>query len=348
MDIRRRPFGITRDGDAASKYILINDNGMEVELSDFGALILAIKLPVAGEIRDVCLGYDTLDEYYNNGAGFGGFVGRNGNRIANAKVVLDGVCYELEPNNNGNNLHSGTKRSYYEFYEAACGTEAEAVWVEFSRLSPHLEQGFPGDLQQKIRYTLTNRNELKISYHMVSDKTTVINPTNHCYFNLQGHGSGTILDHTMEIHADAFLPTDDGLIPTGEVRKVEGTPFDFRTPHTVGERIDTAYEPLIQAGGYDHNFCFANDGKRKKVAKIASPDGKVTMTVFTDLCGMQVYTGNFLGGDKGKDGAVYNRRNGICFETQGYPNACNTPAFPSTVYGPGQAFSSKTVYKFTF
>ncbi len=346
MDIRKKPFGITREGKEASKYILTNDNGMEVELSDFGALILAIKLPVDGEMRDVCLGYDTLDEYYNNGAGFGGFVGRNGNRIANAEVTLDGVRHALEKNNGINNLHSGENRSYYQFYHTDIGMEEGRVWVEFSRVSPHMEQGFPGDLQQEIRYTLTNRNELKISYHMVSDKTTVINPTNHCYFNLQGHGSGTILDHTMEIYAEAFLPTDDGLIPTGEVRSVEGTPFDFRTLHTVGERIDDDYEPLNQAGGYDHNYCFVPDGKQKKVAKLQSPDGAVSMTVYTDLCGMQVYAGNFLGGDKGKDGAVYNRRNGICFETQGWPNACNTPSFPNTVYTAGEVFESSTSYVF--
>ncbi len=348
MGIEKKVWGLTGSGEQASKYILVNDNGMEVTLSDFSGSVLDVRLPVNGQMRSVVLGYDRLEEYYQQGPEFAGFVGRNGNRIAHGRVTLDGLCWELEKNNNGHNLHSGSKRSYYEFYQADLEMEEGCMWVEFSRISPHMEQGFPGNLQQKIRYTLTNGNELKISYRMVSDKTTVINPTNHTYFNLMGHDSGTILEHTMEIYADAFLPTDDGLIPTGEVRSVEGTPFDFRAPHTVGERIDADYEPLTQAGGYDHNYCFADDGMQKKVAEITSPDGAVTMTVYTDLCGMQVYAGNFLDGVKGKDGAVYHRRNGICFETQGWPNACNTPGFPRTVYAAGEVFESETVYKFGF
>ncbi len=348
MKLTKEPFGITRAGDKASKYILTNKNGMEVELSDFGALILAIRIPVKGEMRDVVLGFDTLDEYYNNGAGFGAYVGRNGNRIGGAKVTLGGIQYELEKNNNGNNLHSGEDRSYYKFYQSVvCGDE-DGMCVEFSRVSPHMEQGFPGNLQQSIRYVLTDRNELIIKYRMVSDRETVINPTNHCYFNLQGQGSGDVLSHTMTLYADFFLPTDDELIPTGEVRSVAGTPFDFRTPHTVGERIDDDYEPLNQGGGYDHNFCFPNDSKQKLVAELESPDKAVTMTVSTDLPGMQVYSGNFLGGDKGKGGAIYKRRNGICFETQGWPNACNTATFPSTIYPANKEFISQTTYGFQF
>ncbi len=346
MKLTKEPFGITRDGNEACKYTLTNQNGMEVELSDFGALILAIRIPVNGEMRDVCLGYDTLDEYYNNGAGFGAYVGRNGNRIAGAQVTIDGIRYELEKNNNGNNLHSGEDRSYYKFYQSVvCGDE-DGVCVEFSRVSPHMEQGFPGNLQQSIRYVLTDSNELIIKYRMVSDRETVINPTNHCYFNLQG--SGDVLSHTMTLYADFFLPTDDELIPTGEVRSVAGTPFDFRTPHTIGERIDDDYEPLNQGGGYDHNYCFPNDGKQKLVAELQSPDKAVTMTVTTDLCGMQVYAGNFLNSVQGKDRAIYNRRNGICFETQGWPNACNNPTFPSTIYPAHKEFKSQTTYAYRF
>ncbi len=348
MQIQKCEWGVTREGNQASKYILTNENGMEVELSDFGALILAIRIPVNGKMRDVVLGYDTLDEYYNNGAGFGAYVGRNGNRIAGARVTIDGVRYELEKNNNGNNLHSGEDRSYYKFYQSSVCGDKDGICIEFSRLSPHLEQGFPGNLQQSIRYILTDNNELVIKYRMVSDRATVINPTNHCYFNLQGQGSGDVLSHCMTLHADFFLPTDDELIPTGEVRSVAGTPFDFRMPHTVGERIDEDYEPLKQAGGYDHNFCFPNDGKQKLVAELQSPDKAVTMTVTTDLCGMQVYSGNFLGGDKGKGGAIYKRRNGICFETQYYPNACNMATFPSTIYPANKEFKSQTAYGFQF
>ncbi len=348
MKLTKHAWGLTHEGRQAYRYVLENDHGMTVELSDFGALILAIRLPVGGGERDVVLGYDTMEEYYSNGAGFGAYIGRNGNRIGGAKVTLEGVCYELERNNNGNNLHSGSDRSCYKLYSAESGEDAEGVYLSLSRVSPHMEQGFPGNLEQTIRYTLTPDNTLKIHYRMVSDRETVINPTNHCYFNLAGHSGGSITEHTLTLLSEAFLPTDNELIPTGEVRSVEGTPFDFRTPCKVGARIDDDYEPLNQAGGYDHNYCFPNDGAYRKVAAITCPEGALTMEVYSDLCGMQVYTGNFLGGDKGKDGAVYHRRNGICFETQGYPNACNTPSFPATVYPAGKVFDSTTAYRFVW
>lgn len=348
MNLEIKSWGKTHGGEAASKYVLTNERGMEVTLSDFGGSIIDIRLPVNGQMRSVVLGYETMEEYYLPGPEFAGYVGRNGNRIANGEVTLDGVKYTLEKNNNGHNLHSGSKRSYYAFYQASVGAESDSAWVEFSRVSPHMEQGFPGNLTQKIRYTLTEQNEVMIDYDMVSDKTTVINPTNHTYFNLMGHDSGSVLEHKLTVYADMFLPTDETLIPTGEERSVEGTPFDFREPHTIGERIDRDYEPLIFAGGYDHNFCFSNDGTLKKVAELQCPDGAVSMTVFTDLCGMQLYTGNFLDGVKGKQGAVYCRRNALCLETQLYPNACNTPSFASSVKAAGEAFKSRTVYRFAF
>ncbi len=346
MQLKKEYWDLTRERDKASRYILTNENGMEVVLSDFGALILSINLPVNGENRDVVLGFDTLGEYYNNGAGFGAYVGRNANRIGGAKVTIEGVEYQLEENNNSNNLHSGQDRSYYKFYEAQIGIEKSCAWVEFSRISPHMEQGFPGNLKQKIRYTLTEDNELILTYNMVSDQATVINPTNHCYFNLAGQGSGDVLGHTMTIYADSFLPTDNQLIPTGKLCPVAGTPFDFRRAKKIGLHIDEDYEPLNQAGGYDHNFCLNYDGGLKKVAELDSPNGDLTMITFTDLCGMQVYTGNFLGGDHGKGGTTYNRRNGICFETQFYPNACNDPNFLTSIRAANDPFISRTVYKF--
>ncbi len=348
MQLKKEYWDLTRNQDKASRYILTNGNGMEVVLSDFGALILSISLPVNGKMRDVVLGFDTLNEYYSNGAGFGAYVGRNANRIGGAKVTIEGVEYKLEQNNNGNNLHSGEDRSYYKFYKAQTGIEKSCAWVEFSRVSPHMEQGFPGNLKQRIRYTLTEDNELMISYHMVSDQATVINPTNHCYFNLAGQGSGDILEHTMTVYADSFLPTDDKLIPTGKLCKVENTPFDFRNPKKIGLEIDADYKPLNQAGGYDHNFCLDYDGTLKKAAVLESPNGDLTMTTFTDLPGMQVYCGNFLGGDHGKGGTIYNRRNGICFETQFYPNACNEPNFLSSIRPANVPFISHTVYKFSW
>ena len=341
-------FGQTRNGEQASKFILTNKQGMEIELSDFGALILAIRVADKnGEKVDVQLGYDTLEEDYDNDCGFGAYIGRNGNRIQGAEVTLDGVTYQLENNDNGNNLHSGFNRSHTQFYKATTGESAEGSFVELERTSPHMEQKFPGNLQQKIRYTLTEQNEIVIDYEMVSDMTTVVNPTNHSYFNLSGHNSGDVLSHEMEVYADGFLPTDEELIPTGEVASVEGTPMDFRKAKTIGQDIDAVeFLPIKLGGGYDHNYCFANDGKLKKVAKLYSPVTGIFMEVFSDLCGMQVYSGNFLDGTKGKNGAVYEKRAGICFETQFYPNACKEPKFPSSVLKAGQVFKSRTIYQF--
>lgn len=348
MKLEKTAWGITKNGEQASKYTMTNDNGMVVVVGDFTGSFLDICVPVNGQLRSVVLGYENFEDYYRMGPEFAGLISRNGNRIANGQVTLDGVTYQLEQNNFAHNLHSGSRRSYHEFYEAATGEEADAVWVELSRTSADMEQGFPGNLDQKIRYTLTDKNELILSYHMVSDKETVINPTNHSYFNLNGHNSGDVLEQTLQIHAETFLPTDDTLIPTGEERAVEGTPLDFRSPKKIGANIDDDYEPLRQGRGIDHNFCFANDGKLKEVAVMQSTDKAVTMHVSTDLCGMQVYAGNFLNGIPGKEGAVYNKRNGICLETQYYPNACNEPSFASSVKKAGEAYDSKTVLQFDF
>ena len=349
MSIEKQFWGNTRDNHEASRYVMKNGNGMVVELSDFGASILAIRIPDGKEgSTDVLLGYDTLEEYYDNSCGFGAYVGRNANRIGNAEVTLEGVTWKLEANSHGNNLHSGSNRSHYQFYDTVFGTDEEGSYVEFSRVSPHLEQGFPGNLNQKIRYTLTEGNELKIHYDMVSDQTTVINPTNHSYFNLGGHDSGSVLSHVMEVNSDSFLLTDANLLPTGEIAAVEGTPMDFRTARAVGDRIEEDYEPLKLAGGYDHNYILPNDKKVKNVARIGCPESGIAMEVDTDMCGMQVYSANFLNGRKGKGGAVYERRDGICFETQFYPNSCKQSGFPSCVFGPGKKMESTTVYRFFF
>ncbi len=340
-------FGITKDGEQASKYIMKNNSGLELEVSDFGALVLAIRVPDKNSVHsDVVLGFDTLEEYYDIATGFGAYIGRNGNRIEGACVTIDGVEYKLDANNNGNNLHSGNDRSHTRFYQTISGESKEGSFVEFSRVSPHMEQGFPGNLEQKIRYTLTEKNELVIDYEMVGDKTTVVNPTNHSYFNLAGHNSGTILNQEMEIYSDGFLPTDENLIPTGEIADVTGTPMDFRKKKLVGKDIHADYLPLKIAGGYDHNYVFANDGKLKKVAMLYSPETGIGMEVYTDLCGLQVYSGNFLDGEHGKDGVIYEKNTGICFETQFYPNSCKEPKFPSSILPAGKVFRSRTIYKF--
>ena len=347
MTMKKEAFGITKNGEKASKYILDRGTGMEVVISDFGALLLSILVEDRlGGKRDVLLGYDTLEEYYRNNCGFGAYIGRNANRIQGACVTLEGVEYQLEANDNGNNLHSGSNRSHYQFYGAVTGEDTGSSYVQLTRTSPHLEQGFPGNLEQSIRYTLTDENQLVIDYEMKSDQTTVVNPTNHSYFNLAGHDRGDILAHELEIYSDGFLTTDEKLIPTGETVQVEGTPMDFRRKKPVGQEITAEYRPLQLAKGYDHNYIFHPDGMLKPVAKLYCPESGIVMKVSTDLCGMQFYSGNFLNGIKGKNGAIYQKHAGLCLETQFYPNACKEPKFPSSVLEAGRVFSSRTIYEF--
>ncbi len=349
MKICKNLWGADCKGNLVSKYVLKNRNGMEVEVSDFGALIVGIRIPGEnGKEYDVTLGYDTIEEYYNNDSCFGAYVGRNVNKIKNACVELDGAIYELEKNRGEDNIHSGSKRSYYEKYQAITGMNHFSAWVTFSRLSPHMEQGFPGNLNQLIKYTFTENNELIINYDMVSDMTTVINPTNHSYFNLSGHDSGDILNHHLKIYSDKFLASDKRFLPTGEIINVEDTAFDFRKEQRVGKMMEVEDSQIRITKGYNHNYIFDNDERLKRVAYLKSPDTNISMTVYTTMCGMQLYTANHLSGEKGKNSAKYNKYAGICFETQFYPNACNIPHFPSSIFKNGEHYISKTIYKFDF
>lgn len=346
--IERIRFGTTKEGAEASIYIIENSNGMHVQLSDFGALVLTIMLPDKnGYIKDITLGFDEMEDYYNTDTGFGAYVGRNANRIKNASVTIEGIEYCLDKNNGKNNLHSGFNRSHCKMYDAIYGKSNEGDYVEFSRTSPHLEQGFPGNLKQKIRYTLTEQNELIIDYKMVGDKTTVVNPTNHTYFNLNGQGSGNVLQHELEVYSDAFLEIDEEFIPTGKILEVENTPMDFRKKQIIGSQIDSNYVQVTRAKGYDHNYVFPNDRKLKKMAMLHSEESGITMSVYSDLCGLQVYSGNFLDGVIGKNGIKQEPRSGICFETQYYPNACNEEQFPSSILKAGETYKSRTIYQFT-
>lgn len=345
--MKQKSFGITKDSKKASRFILENNKGMCIEVSDFGALVLSIFVPDKfGNRKDVVLGFENLSDYYNNDVAFGAYIGRNANRIEGANVIIEGQSFVLDVNNNGNNLHSGFDRSHYKFYDSTFGKNEVESFIEFSRTSPHMEQGFPGNVIQKIRYTLTDENEFVIDYEMVSDKTTVINPTNHSYFNLDGHDSGTILKHEMEIYSDKILNIDNDMIPTGEIIDITKTPMDFQGRKEIGADIDCDYLPLTIAGGYDHNYVFLNDRKLKKVAKLYGADSGIAMTVFSDLCGLQVYSANFLNGEIGKNGAVYGKRSGICFETQFYPNSCKEASFPSCILPANEIFKSRTVYQF--
>ncbi len=351
MKITKTAFGTTKNGEQATLYTLENSKGMRVSLSDFGATIVGIFTPDKdGKITDITLGFDDVKGYDLNHTYYGAFIGRNGNRIANASFTINGTKYNLENNDNGNNLHSGFKGYNNFMYEAEVFEDENEITVEFSRLSPDMEQGFPGNLDVCVGYSLTEDNELVIEYHAVSDKDTVVNLTNHTFFNLSGQASGSILDTVLWIDADNFTPTDNKLIPTGEIRPVDGTPMDFRKATRIGDRIEEDYMPLKQAGGYDHNYCLNNSGEDcELVCTAVDPKSGRKIEVYTDLPGMQLYVGNFIDGKvAGKGGYVYKRREGFCLETQYYPDACNEkPFFKTSVLKAGEEYDTATIFRFS-
>ena len=350
MKITQKSFGKTARGEEATLYTLTNGNGMKVSFTNFGANIVSIIVPDAkGNFADVNLGFENLAGYEENPPGFGSFIGRHANRIGDAKFELNGKVYELDKNDGKNNLHGGFVGYNKFMYETEVYEDDDIASIEFSRLSPHMEQGFPGNLDVSVTYSLTETNELVIEYLAVSDRDTIVNLTNHAYFNLGGHNSGSILDHKVLIKANQFTPTTPDLIPTGEIWDVTGTPMDFRTHKTIGQDINAVYEPLVLAGGYDHNYVLDISGTQvEKVAELIDDKTGRKMEVFTDLPGIQLYTGNMLGPVKNsKDNAVYEKRYGVCFETQFFPNSINTPNFPSCMLKAGKEFDSVTIYKFS-
>lgn len=349
MKITQKPFGKTKAGENAVLYTVTNNNGMKVSFTDFGANIVSIIVPDReGNFADVALGYKNIEGYENNGPGFGSLIGRNANRISGASFELNGKVYQLQKNEGENNLHGGNPGYNTVMYETEIYKEEDMITIEFSRLSPDKEQGFPGNLDITVSYSLTENNELLIEYHGVSDQDTVVNMTNHSYFNLAGHDSGNILNHKVWIKANQFTPTRDDLIPTGEYRDVEGTPMDFRTSKLIGQDIDSDYQPLKQAGGYDHNYVLdINQDEVEKIAELEDESSGRVMEVYTDMPGLQLYTSNMLTPVKnGKDGASYDKFAGVCFETQYFPNACNTPNFKSNVLKAGEHYEFVTIYKF--
>lgn len=349
MKITVKSFGKLETGEEIKVYTMRNKNGMEVSCINYGAIVKDIRVPDKnGKLEDIALGFDTLEGYVNEGSGLGAFIGRHANRIKGAKFTINGVEYQLEKNENDNNLHGGTPRYNKVVYEADTFEEEDSVSVEFSRLSKDMEQGFPGNLDVTVTYTLTEDNEFVIEYMAVSDKDTVVNFTNHSYFNLAGHNSGSVLDHKVEIYADQFTPTDDELIPTGEFCDVEGTPMDFRSMKTIGQDIKADYKPLIQGKGYDHNFVLRHcqDGDAELVAKLVEEKSGRVMEVYTDRPGLQLYSANCLDEKNGKGGVDYTAFSGVCFETQNFPNAVNTPNFPNCIVKAEEEFNSVTVYKF--
>jgi aldose 1-epimerase len=351
MKTTRKPFGKTSNNEEVTLYTISNSNGMKVSFIDYGANIVSIVVPDSkGSEADVVLGFENIEGYEENAPFLGSFIGRHANRIGNASFELNGKVYELDKNDGNNNLHSSFSGGYHKkMYQTEVFEEQDAISIEFSRLSPHMEQGFPGNLDVSVTYTLTENNELVIEYFAVSDRDTVVNFTNHSYFNLGGHDSGSALEHKLWIKANQFTPTTDDLIPTGELWDVEGTPMDFRTMKRIGKDIDEDYEPLRIAGGYDHNYVLDINGDEiEKVAELVHEESGRVMEVFTNMPGMQFYAGNMIPPvNNCKGGKPYQRRGGLCFETQYFPNSCNIKSFPSCILKAGKEYDSATIYKFS-
>lgn len=346
--VSRAPFGRTADGTPVEVFTLTNRAGVEIRAITYGGIITSIRVPDrSGRFADVALGFDRLEPYLPRHPYFGALIGRYGNRIGGARFELDGQTYQLAANNGPNHLHGGV-RGFDRHVWAAEPIGGGAAGVAFTRTSPDGEEGYPGTLQARVTYTLTDANELAVEYQATTDKPTPVNLTQHTYFNLAGHDSGDILGHVVTIYADRFTPVDSTLIPTGELAAVEGTPFDFRQPAAIGGRIGDAHPQLKHAGGYDHNFVLNRRGPDlQPAARVLEPASGRTLEVRTTEPGLQFYSGNFLDGSQtGKGGAVYRHRTGLCLETQHFPDSPNKPQFPSTILKPGETYRSRTVFTF--
>lgn len=339
-------FGKTQEGNEVTKYTLTNKNGMEVSFIDLGATIVSIKVADKdGIVRDVTLGYDSPVDYQTNTCYFGAVIGRNSNRINQARITLDGTEYVLEQNDNENNLHSGKNGFHAAIWNVETVEEQKII---FTHVSKDGEQDFPGNMTAKVTYEVTDENELVLSYEAVTDKTTIANFTNHAYFNLDGHETGSIENQELELLASYYTPVIDAkAIPTGEVAKVSGTPLDFRKMEKIGARIEDDFEQLKFAGGYDHNFVLDKaDGTMQLAARAKAANTGICMDVYTDCVGVQLYTGNFISEQTGKDGVTYGFRHGFCLETQYFPNAMNEESFKSPVLKPGDTYKTETRYRF--
>lgn len=347
LTIKKEKFGMV-DGKQADLYTLTNAKGMVVKITNYGGIIQTLTAPDRnGRYDDVVLGYDSLEQYVNNSPYFGAIIGRYGNRIARGRFTLNGVEYKLATNNGVNHLHGGIKGFDKVLWQAKPVKTDSTVGLELTYLSKDGEEGYPGNLNVKVIYTLNNDNALKIEYFATTDKPTPVNLTNHSYFNLTGC-KRDVLGHELWINADHFLPVDSTLIPTGEIRPVDGTPFDFRQPTAIGARINANDEQIKFGGGYDHCWVLNDwDKKLKRQISVYEPTTGRYMEIFTDQPGVQFYSGNFLDGSiKGKKGIVYKHRYALVLESQHFPDSPNHPNFPSTILEPGETYHTVTVIKF--
>ena len=347
--MEKKNFGFLKDNTEVFLYSFTNKNGMTMTVTDLGATLVSLTMKDKnGVTRDVVLGYDSPQEYVDNTCYFGAVIGRSGNRIDKGRFEINGQTYQLSVNDNENNLHSGPDGYDIRKWETGSVDESSNS-ITFRLFSPDGDQGFPGNFRVSVTYTLTEDNEVQLHYEGTSDADTVANLTNHSYFNLGGHDSGTIENHTLIIAADHYTPVRDGqAIPTGEIAPVEGTPFDFRQPKPIGRDIGADCQQLKYVGGYDHNFALREEaGIKKKMAEAYCEQTGITMEAFTDCCGMQFYAGNFITEQKGKGGVDYGKRHGFCLESQYYPNSINQEGFASPLLKAGEIHETETSYRFT-
>ena len=350
MSIEMSDFGKDLNGNTVRLFTISNSNGMVAKITNFGAILVSLFVPnKEGKLDDVVLGFDTLEKYfYNDVCYFGSTVGRNSNRVKNAKFVLNGISYKLDKNEREkNNLHSGFNPYNSRLWDYCVDEENNSV--SFSLISPDMDQGFPGEFDIIVTYSLDNDNDLKINYKAKSNKDTIANMTNHSYFNLSGYNSGTILNHELCINADKYVEVDDELIPTGELKEVCSTPMDFRKPTKIGLRINDDFKQFEYTGGYDHSFVInkTTDGI-EKIAVLSDNESGRTMEVYTDCIGVQLYTGNFIENNKilGKENIIYKNRSGVCLETGYLPDAINQENFTSPILKAGDIYNTTTIYKF--
>ena len=357
--IKPLPFGTLASGEPVSLWRLANAHGATADITNLGGCLVSLRVPDAhGTFTDVVLGYDGAAAYAVNVPNFGAPVGRHANRIGGAAFTIDGVRYQLEDNEKGNNLHSGSNpwhRRLWQVEEAEQGEDGARITL--SLVSPDGDQGFPGEVRMRVSYELTASDALAITYEGTPSAPTVINLTNHSYFNLNGHASGTALHHTLQVHAAAYTEVCEDLVPTGTILPVEGTPLDLREPRELAPGVQSDFAPIVGAHGYDHNYVLETPepteadagfvGALREVATLTGDASGISLTVSCDTPGMQVYTGNFVGGEQGKGGAHYHDHDAVCLETQFFPDAPNHPEFAQPVFGPEHPYKSRTVFAFS-
>ena len=348
LQIDSATFGTTPEGEAMI-YTLTNAQGVEAKITNYGGIVVSLKVPDRNDsLADVVLGFDSLDSYFTDSPYFGALVGRYGNRIAKGKFTLEGKEYTLAQNNNENHLHGGLKGFDKVLWQAKPVQTDSSVGLTLHYLSPDGEEGYPGALDVTVNYALTNDNALRIHYRATTDAPTVVNLTNHSYFNLAGQDNGSILNHEVMLNADRFVAIDSSLIPTGELAEVKGTPFDFTQPTPIGTRIDDEHPQIGYGIGYDHCWVLSKSGNELSLAAtVYEPTSGRYMEVMTTEPAVQFYSGNFLDGTlTGKEGSVYQQRSGLCLETEHYPDSPNQPEFPSTELKPGETYETTTIYRF--